>query len=91
MQNILRTFHGNIKHIISLQVSGLGFSLINVLPSYVVYNDRTLYLRIEKNGKFWEEIEQNRNIALYLNEKINKIVSIKLWMIPNEQNNAETK
>ena len=81
----------NIKHIISLQVSGLGFSLINVLPSYVVYNDRTLYLRIEKNGKFWEEIEQNRNIALYLNEKINKIVSIKLWMIPNEQNNAETK
>ena len=81
----------SIKHIISLQVAGLGFSLINVLPSYVVYNERTMYLKIQKNGKFWEEIEQNKNIALYLNEKVGKIVSVKLWMIPNEQNNAETK
>ena len=81
----------SIQHIISLQVSGLEFSLINVLPSYVVYNDKTLYLKIQKNGKFWEKIEKNKNIALYFNEKLSKIINIKLWMIPNEQNATKAK
>ena len=72
-----------IKRLISLQVSGIGFYLINTLPSYIAYNNRTLYFKIKQEGSFWSQVVSDKDIALHLNYKVALLGSIKLWIIPN--------
>lgn len=73
----------DIKNIISLQVSGVEFILVKVLPSYVSYNEKTIYLKLKQEGVFWNAVVEDKNMAVYLNVKFNKIKNVKLWMIPN--------
>jgi type VI secretion system protein ImpJ len=71
-----------IKRLISLQVSGAGFYLINSLPPYISYNNRTLYFKLKQEGNFWSQILSDKDIALHLNYKVIPLSSVRLWIIP---------
>lgn len=72
----------DIKRLVSLSVSGLIVNFMSTIPSYVSYNDKTLYFRINKEGDFWQQVIEHKDLALHLNPRITQIDKVHLWVMP---------
>jgi type VI secretion system protein ImpJ len=72
----------DISGIVNLQVSGIKFNILHTVPFYVRYNENTLYLQIENKEQYWRKLTEEKNITVYLNNKITAVSAMKLWIIP---------
>lgn len=72
----------DIKQVVALHVSGVGLTLMSTLPYHIPYDDKTLYFRINMEGRLWETILENKDIAVHINSKVTEIKNIKLWLTP---------
>ncbi|WPY01673.1 VasE superfamily type VI secretion protein (plasmid) [Candidatus Trichorickettsia mobilis] len=75
----------DIDDIIRLKVSGINFDVLAIPPSYILNQKDTVYLKIEKTGKLWEQVTIHRNFAVYLGQKVNEVKKITLWINPLSQ------
>jgi type VI secretion system protein ImpJ len=74
-----------INDIINLQLSGLPYKQLDLVPPQLPYYDDMLYLRLEKTGKHWLTIAKEKQLALQLGG-LHKGVQVMLWAIPGLNN-----
>lgn len=74
-----------INDIINLQLSGLSYKICDLVPPQLPYYDDMLYLRLEKTGKHWQAITNEKHMAIQLGG-LHKGVQVMLWAIPGLNN-----
>lgn len=72
---------GEIRKIVSAQVSGVKLHEVSTLPSHVAYEDKTIYLQIAQEGSIWEQVVGNRDVGLYTSPELKGVKQIVLWII----------
>lgn len=69
----------DIKQIVALHVSGLAVMPLVTIPYYITYDDKTLYFKVNPEGRLWDGIKEDKSIALHIGSEITDVKSIKLW------------
>jgi type VI secretion system protein ImpJ len=72
----------DIKQVVALHVSGVELTLLSTLPYHIPYDNKTLYFKVNMDGRLWEIIIANKNIAIHINSKVTEIKNVKLWLTP---------
>lgn len=70
-----------LNDIVNMQLSGLQYKRLDLVPPQLPYYDDMLYLRLQRIGKRWDSIIEQENLAISLSG-IEKNIEVKLWTIP---------
>lgn len=70
-----------INDIINLQLSGIPYKPLDLVPPQLPYYEDMLYLRLQKRGEHWVALSKEKQCAIYLGG-LDKGVQVMLWAIP---------
>lgn len=71
----------DLNDIVNLQLSGLELQALSIVPPQLPYYDDMHYFQIIKNVNYWENVNQQQILCLYVDAAI-KQRQINCWAIP---------